>query len=444
MKKVFVLVLLAVLLTSFVCAEDVGYILQSKRNVDSRITGVFTEMNLSYKLIEDKYLSKEDLTKFKFIFIDDAILRNTAKIPVYNYPSVIMNQNYGPEWGLTDADGVSQLASTSPLSVKLPNNGIEQVYTRAKYANGVSVPYFYLDDLNKADPSISIARTYGGGPYEWGDVISVIPKGARLNGGIITKGKLCFYGIAKTEYWTQDAKNLFEDCVGSVLSKCSHDIECGTDSFIGNKYCINSDLYQNYADFSCSNPDTRNSNCINSTQPRLIEPCAYGCNNGACLQPRHDLSLIDLTGSVNKIKLEYLNGSSTSSSFMCGDIIKAKVKVKNTGNFVENASLTGSVNGLAMSFSNIVNSAPGDENERSSLSPYVTLNLAEGYYNVSVSVNLPGDQNLSDNSAKRQIFVSCPLPECTQASDCGSVTYENNYCIGKNVSRNVTTPICNI
>ena len=64
-------------------------------------------------------------------------------------------------WGLTDNDGISKLAATSPLNV-WKDDQVIQVYTQAKYPSGISIPYFYLGNLDKVPEAQQIAGTFIG------------------------------------------------------------------------------------------------------------------------------------------------------------------------------------------------------------------------------------------------------------------------------------------
>jgi len=90
---------------------------------------------------------------------------------------------------------------------------VVQVYTDARFSSGsISIPYYYLDDKNKADDMERVAGTYIGSEYNFGDVISYASAGSNLVNGHTTNSKLCFFGIIESDYWTNDARDLFEDC----------------------------------------------------------------------------------------------------------------------------------------------------------------------------------------------------------------------------------------
>jgi len=64
---------------------------------------------------------------------------------------------------------------------------------------------------------------------------------------------------------------------------CFSDAQCGQNIFTGNKYCMNSDSYQDFRTNFCINPGRGDSSCSSSTAPRLFEDCFSGCSNGNCI-----------------------------------------------------------------------------------------------------------------------------------------------------------------
>ena len=317
-KRGFFVFFIVLLLLELISASDVAYILRNDRIANQEILESFSDLGLSVDLIEDQDVVKTNLNQYKLIFIGDERLRNGKNIDIYKYPSVIMNLYYGPEFGLTDIDGISQLASTEPMSVRVsegPLKGIKQVYNQALFdTSRIAIPYYYLEDENKVNTK-SIARTYIGNSYNFGDVIGVIPTGTRLKNGKLSQDKICFYGISKTQYWTKNSEDLFKQCIAEVLTTCNSDtdcednneytkdtcvnpgqvnseckheeIKCIFDSDCGEitvspRYCSLNNVFIKHKEPKCLNPGEVNSECIVNERVELIEECEDGCTNGFC------------------------------------------------------------------------------------------------------------------------------------------------------------------
>ncbi|MBS3075155.1 hypothetical protein J4429_01720 [Candidatus Pacearchaeota archaeon] len=89
----------------------------------------------------------------------------------------------------------------------------------------------------------------------------------------------------------QTTKELVEMCANgctnnACISVCSQNSDCGTNGYIGDKFCKqDGNVYQNYKTFNCNNPDTLQSTCSSAIEEKKVEDCALGCNNGQCNQP---------------------------------------------------------------------------------------------------------------------------------------------------------------
>jgi len=64
--------------------------------------------------------------------------------------------------------------------------------------------------------------------------------------------------------------------------ECFDESDCGVDGYTAN-YCIEDDIYNDYIDYTCSNPGLSISYCSNTTQPILNQTCAYQCSSGQCM-----------------------------------------------------------------------------------------------------------------------------------------------------------------
>lgn len=281
-KKLVVFACFVLLFVNLIVAANVAYISKSSAKVDDNILGVFDELGFSVDIIDNSDLPL-DLSEYNLIFIGDEAF--TEDIPISEYPSVIINSRLGAKFGLTDTDGISKMTSSQPLKINKDGNDVE-VYTSAEDNRGIAIPYYFLSDLNKAESLESYARTFSTSSDK-GDVISYASKGDVLKNGDVVQNNICFFGIVKTNYWTQDAKQLFEDCVKysydySVSITCSNDGQCGTGSFVGDNFCSGKNVVRNYNSPKCTNPATVESYCSSTTEQRLIQTCSDYCVNGEC------------------------------------------------------------------------------------------------------------------------------------------------------------------
>ena len=265
-----------ILLTTIASAADVAYIYRKSFKIDNNIINVFKDLGLTVDLIQEES-QPYNYNNYRFIFVGDENFKRN--IPINSYPSIVASYYNTDTWGLTDHEGVSQLGATHPLSV-LINSHQYQVYTQATIA-GVAIPYYYLDQGNKAPNMQQVAATETtASGYKVGDVISYAPAGAQLMNGHTQQGKLCFYGITKSSYWTPKAKDLFKGCVNYVAAECSSDNDCPSPSTSA-PFCQGSDVYETQTTYTCVNGLL--ANCEPHETISLLEDCAYDCANGACI-----------------------------------------------------------------------------------------------------------------------------------------------------------------
>jgi hypothetical protein len=281
-KEAFALLIIVTVLSSAIASAtaDVAYVYRKSFKIDDNVLDVFQDFGLTVDLIEADTLPI-DFSPYRMIYVGDENFRNPTRIPVNDKPTVIANYYHADFWGLTDNEGVSQLASDDPLSV-LVNNRPVQVYTQAReYVGGPAISYYFLDMENRAPglQTVALTETTSSGS-NFGDVISYAEPGTQLINGRTQRSKLCFYGIIESDYWTSSARQLFEECVGFVADACVVDSDC-PDSTFSDRFCMDGDVYQTETYYTCE----RNSlgECVPQTRDVLVEECAFDCQAGSCV-----------------------------------------------------------------------------------------------------------------------------------------------------------------
>ena len=285
-KKSLIVALLAIVLVlPLISAADVAYIYNKDIRIDQNIINEFNSSGLSVNTIQENKISTTDFSKYKIVFVGDELFDNPSKIPIGQRPTIISNYYHGAVFGLTDNDGISQLANNKPLNVN-KNSQIIQVYTDAFYQSGSSlaIPYYYLADENKASGFVKTAGTYtGSAGLDIGDVISYASAGTQLVNGKTLNSKVCFYGLEtikngkrSSDYWTPAAKQMFEECVAFTGSQCSNDNDCNDSDAYTKDTCLNPGqinsqcTYQNitcFNDNECTDGNERTvDQCVNPGQ----------------------------------------------------------------------------------------------------------------------------------------------------------------------------------
>ena len=65
--------------------------------------------------------------------------------------------------------------------------------------------------------------------------------------------------------------------------ECYNDDWCSQDSFVGDNYCLDNDVYRDYRNYFCINPGTSQSYCHYEDLPTQIEDCEEECRDGVCI-----------------------------------------------------------------------------------------------------------------------------------------------------------------
>ena len=285
-KSLIVALLVIVLILPLASAiSDVAYLYKKDIRVDQNIINEFNSLGLSVDIIQENKITTTDFSKYKIVFVGDELFSNPSKIPIGQRPTIISNYYHGAVFGLTDNDGISQLANNKPLNVN-KNNQIIQVYTDAFYQSGSSlaIPYYYLSDENKASGFVKTAGTYtGSAGLDIGDVISYASAGTQLVNGKTINNKVCFYGLEtikngmrSSDFWTPAAKQMFKECVAFTGSQCSNDNDCNDSDAYTKDTCLNPGqinsqcTYQNitcFNDNECTDGNDRTvDQCVNPGQ----------------------------------------------------------------------------------------------------------------------------------------------------------------------------------
>ncbi|MBD3355037.1 hypothetical protein GF361_03555, partial [Candidatus Woesearchaeota archaeon] len=97
-------------------------------------------------------------------------------------------------------------------------------------------------------------------------------------------------------------------CMGVI---CEKDSDCGTERYIGEKYCSGSNIVQKYRNYNCFSPGTNNSYCNHTEYEITRDSCSISCEDGYCID---SASYIWNTNSnSNKIYRLTLNGTVVDS-----------------------------------------------------------------------------------------------------------------------------------
>ncbi len=390
MKKIRGLLIISLLITylfiNSIFAADIIYIVKNPKRVDNVYLNVFKELNLDVKIIDDSDIDDIEFSKYKFIFIGDGKLKNKKYIPD-NYPIVVTGHYYAKYSGFLKKGRVSKVAANSNMNVEKDGKEIE-VYSSSSYGlGGVGISYYYIPQKFKNDNIESIAMASIGSRYNHGDVIAYMKN-----------PKKCFFGIYKTNYWTDDSRDLFIDCIKYV-----------SDQEIMIPDRNDSNTTGNETDSNDTKPGVNETKPDNNTLPDSNETYDNQTQeDNNTIGKIHDVKIDDqYINSVNGIRIR----DSELGTYLVNDSIlqcfrkyRIDYKTVNIGDYIENVTFNGTIASFYW-HSKSDNLEPRESTTAGSKTINVTVN--PGNYEIKVNAIIKNDASPQNNIKTRNVKVKC-------------------------------------
>lgn len=252
------------------------------------------------------------------------------------------------------------MAANRPLKVLESEESI-QVYDSSRFKRRrINIPYYYIRNKYLADGMQTIAKPDMGYKRDKGSTIVYSTQGTNK----------CFFGVTKSDYWTEEAEQMFRDCVGFVL------------------------------------------NGVEEPEPPLPEPEPIGGGgDGGGEEGVHDVEIsLDYANSVNGIQIkdkvapsgEYILDS--VAQLYCGEKYEIKFKTVNKGDFIEDISIQGILQDFEWTASRNL-----DPEEYSY--PTKTITIDEGFNpgdaQIVITSTISEDATPEDNTRSRSVEIVC-------------------------------------
>jgi hypothetical protein len=336
MKKGLMLVSVFVfLLMGNVLASDVAYIYKNEKRVEQGFLDVFFDMGLEVEFIEDKNIITTDFSKYQFIFLGNEKFRYVKELPSKNI--IVANGFYPKMFGFMEMGRSRKMASNHKLKIK-QNGDIVEVYRKPSYSLGRSgVPYYYTPAKHENDNLEQVGLTFTKRDVELGSVISYLDDG----------NSKCFFGITETKFWTEEASNLFEECVKRVQVSGIHDVSI----------------------------DTSYTNSVGGLRIKEVSSGDY---------------LLDEIAELE-----------------CGEKYTVSYKTWNLGDFTEDIEFSGVFGDFSWSSSKTGLSPGGSTTSGSKTITIDEEDFPVGIYDIMITATIPVDANMGDNSISRRVEVDC-------------------------------------
>ncbi len=247
MKKIILILFALILLINIANAQtDVAYIVRTSQNPD--FINALNDLSLSFDVVSSSQVSNTDFSNYKLILVGDEFFSNALQFPISNYNSLVVNTFHIDDWGISrNNPGVT--ASSAPLKIRHvdPNKWVTnnlnpnpQVYTSAKDSQGNSLKLF---SLTRGDASglIRYVISKKDSDSDPDHVVTTVLPGKRLFNNKIAQGRITFFGITETAYWTSDAEELFKRTLLFTLSGHDSDLDGFASMQVGGSDCNDND-----------------------------------------------------------------------------------------------------------------------------------------------------------------------------------------------------------
>ena len=238
MKKIILsLIFVFILFSLSVQAKDVVYV---ARNIDNNFLNAINDLNLSYDIINDNDITNTNFFNYKLILVGNDVFANANNIPVDKLNSLIVNIFHADDFGITRSNPNSA-ASSQPLIIKnidtnkFVTSGLGNfttIYTSCCFGNGISVPVYSLSRANPISRYIVSSNV-----NDLDAVIAVNFPGIKLLNNKISFGRVTFFGITESDFWTNEARELFKRSLAFTLNGYDGDNDSYDSILVGGLDC---------------------------------------------------------------------------------------------------------------------------------------------------------------------------------------------------------------
>jgi parallel beta-helix repeat protein len=250
---------------------------------------------------------------------------------------------------------------------------------------------------------------------------------------------------------------IIETCSGTCYQgecvdvDCDLDSDCGTNGWIGNKWCDGKDVKQNYRTYTCDNPGTVFSNCSYTDVSNIKSTCGEACFDGECVQI--DCNLDSDCGTDSWLASPYCSSNNvwdTYRSYLCSypgtinsscSYVDLQLKKDDCDDYCDFGS-------CAVASCNLDSDCGNDGWVDS---PVCNVNeVWQNYrsYNcnnpgtANASCNYTDDFQLKETCSNVCLAGRCDNIECANDADCPADSFSNNFCIGSDSYRVFTNYSC--
>lgn len=196
-------IVFTILLTSFVFAADVAYVVENHNNVDKIYLKALNNNGLSVDVITDEMIKSTDFDDYSIIFVGEGNLMNAKYIS--EMPMILVNPKHAEHFGFLKSGRTKSLGANANLMVEVSGDEMEVYNSPSVKLGGSALIYNYLPKKFINSGVMNYASTVSSEKNKMGSVVA-----------FNENKRSCFFGISETKFWSSESWDLFDNCVKFV------------------------------------------------------------------------------------------------------------------------------------------------------------------------------------------------------------------------------------
>lgn len=194
-------------------AADIAYVLKNPLLPDSTVISVIENSGYSYELIDDNLIPLTDFSDYSMILLMDGAILNYDILPIKQTNALVANTYYIQYFGFAKSYGSYISSSYNYGKVNERNIITKELNETLKLYTEKSKTNYYLTPQYSGGFSNVVSTT----DSKKFPIIATIEPGNALYGGGISLGRMSFFGITESRYWTEESKELFANTLTWVI-----------------------------------------------------------------------------------------------------------------------------------------------------------------------------------------------------------------------------------
>src|SRR3989344_530596 len=214
--KLLILVFMILVVSPLVLGKDIAYIVKDTGSPNDVFVSIIQQQGYSYDIIDDSEIPSTDFSGYKMILVGNEPISNYRDLPITTKNSFVANKYYVDVWKIARYTSTLSLGNGYVKGVFIYNNSINYgLQSPVQLYNAYSKPVYYIPRLpNRALDMKRVVGTYN---VDANPLIGIIYPGGRLYRGGNAGGRILYFGMTETNYWTEGTRKLFKNSLFWVL-----------------------------------------------------------------------------------------------------------------------------------------------------------------------------------------------------------------------------------